>query len=145
MMNIINVLNYNPLILNQIKIMMNQEIMMNNQIMQMMNMMNNMNSYTKINQENMDNNFEVKKPNENPSIQIIFRKQSNRPISIKCGLNEKVSDIINKYREESGDYDDAIKFIYNAKALHPSLTIKEVGLSENGNISVVVTHGVKGG
>ena len=59
MMNIINVLNYNPLILNQLKNMMNQEIMMNNQMMQMMNMMNAMNMMNNesiINQGNMDNN-----------------------------------------------------------------------------------------
>ena len=142
MMNIINVLNYNPLILNQITNMMNQEIMMNNQMMQMMNMMN---SGPMINEGNMDNNFEIKEQNENSGINIIFRKQLNPPIMIQCRKEDKVSDVIRKYRIESGDNDNKVKFIFNAMILNPLLTIEEAGMTENGNVFVVVTKDVKGG
>ncbi len=36
------------------------------------------------------------------------------------------------------------KFIFNAKALNPSLTVAEAGLNEGANIFVVNTAGVKG-
>ena len=144
-MNIINVLNCDPLILNQVKNMMNQEMvqMMNNQMMQMMNnqmmqMMNTNNNKPIINQGNMETNFEVKEQDENPTINIIFRKQQGiPPLMVKCKKKDKVSDVINKYRLKSGDNDKNAKFIYNAKPLHPSLTIEEAGMTEGGNVFVI--------
>ena len=122
MMNIINVLSYNHLILNQVQNMMNQEMMINNQMMQMMNMMNAMsamNNESIIYQENKENNFEFKELNENPTITIFFRKKKGPPVMVQCKKKDKVSDAIKKYRLESGDKDETVKFIYNAKALHP--------------------------
>ena len=141
MMNIINVLNYNSLILNQIKSMMNQEKIMNNQMMNMMDMDNN----EMLNQGNMYNNFKVKKVNENEVLNVFFRKRDHRPIRIQFNKKDRVSDAIKKYRIESGDQDEDIKFIFNARQLHPSRTLEESGMTEDGNIFVVVTSSVKGG
>ena len=154
MMNIINVLNYNPLILNQIKSMMNQELFMNNQMMnmmnnQMMNMMNNqmmnMMNNQMMNQGNLGNNFKDKEVNENPVITIYFRKRDNPPIGIQCHKKDKVSDAIRKYRIKINDFDKSKKFIYNSIPLNPSLTLEEANISDNGNVFVVVTKGIKGG
>ena len=119
--------------------------MTNNQMMQIMNMMNSMNNGPVKYQGNFENNLEDKELNENPPITIIFRKQREPPIMIQFKKKDKVSDAIKKYRLESGDNDYTVKFIYNAKALHPSLTLEESDMSHNGNVFVVVTEGVKGG
>ena len=122
-LNILNVLNCNPFLMNQMRMQMNQE---------MMNMMMNM---------NMD-------MNQGKEVNIWFRKnsyESEKPIIISARMKDKVSQIIEKYRKESNDYDEEIKFIFNAKVLHPSLTLEEAGLNENANVFVVVTKGVKGG
>ena len=47
-------------------------------------------------------------------------------------MNEKVSSLIKKYRNVSGDFDDNRKFIFNCLSLRPDLTVEEAGL---GNIS----------
>ena len=41
--------------------------------------------------------------------------------------------------------DNHEKFIYNAKALYPDLTVEESGLTDNSNIFVVETKGIRGG
>ena len=63
---------------------------------------------------------------------------------IQCQLNERVSDLIQRYRTKSGDRDPSKKFIFNAKNLNQSLTIEEAGITNNGNIFVVTTQGIKG-
>ena len=55
---------------------------------------------------------------------------------VQCMLDEKVSSIIEKYRDLSGDRDPYKKFIYNAKALYPNLTVIEAGLINNAKIFV---------
>ena len=54
--------------------------------------------------------------------------------------NEKISDIIQKYRQKSSNYDINIKFIWNAKDLNHSLTVAEAGITNNANIFVVKTR-----
>ena len=132
--NIINVLNYNPLVLNQMKNLMTQEMMMQNQ-MNMMKMME---------QRMVINNSEDDKINEISTINIFFRYRDEPPVWIKGKPGDKVSEIIEKYRKESNDYDTTRKFIFNAKVLNESLTLVE-GLTDNANIFVVVTQGVRGG
>ena len=63
---------------------------------------------------------------------------------IQCQLNERVSDLIQRYRTKSGDRDPSKKFIFNAKNLNQSLTIEQAGITNNGNIFVVTTQGIKG-
>ena len=84
----------------------------------------------------------------NIEICVIFRVsingQPNVPIMIQCTPNEKVSDIIEKYRNKANDYDDSKKFIFNAKNLNPNLSLAEAGITNNVNIFVVRTKPVKG-
>ena len=80
---------------------------------------------------------------------VIFRASAetgpaSAPIMIQCMPNEKVSTIIDRYRAKSGDKDPTKKFIFNAKNLAPSLTLSEAGISNNANIFVVATKGIKG-
>ena len=73
---------------------------------------------------------------------IIFRKsgavgQASNPIMVQCMPDEKVSEVIEKYRRESGDRDPTKKFIFNARPISQTLTVAETGLSNNSNIFVV--------
>ena len=63
---------------------------------------------------------------------------------ILCTDDELVSDIIQKYRNKTGDKDESKKFIFNAKQLNSSLTVKMAGITDNSNIFVVTTKGDKG-
>ena len=81
-------------------------------------------------------------------ISVIFRKsgegQQGPPIIIQCTKEEKLSDVIEKYRNKSNDRDDSKKFIFNAKQLNLNITVGQAGLTDNANIFVVTTRGVKG-
>ena len=73
---------------------------------------------------------------------IIFRKsgavgQASNPIMVQCMPDEKVSEVIEKYRRESGDRDLTKKFIFKARPILQTLTVVETGLSNNANIFVV--------
>ena len=108
-----------------------------------MNMnMNNMNNMANMN--NMGN----QQPQQNSQfINVYFRagaQGENGSIMIQCTLNDRVSDLINKYKTKSLEDVSKKKFIFNAKALNPSLTVAEAGLQEGANIFVVNTAGVKG-
>ena len=69
--------------------------------------------------------------------------QPSQPIEIKCKTDEKVSEIIEKYRTKSGDYDLTKKFIFNARELHPNLSVAEVGIYNQSNVFVVTTKKVE--
>ena len=87
--------------------------------------------------------------NQYHSIKVIFRAGSNRieskPITVECSPNEKVNDVIERYRNLSNDRDTTKKFIFNAFALNPSLTIAEAGMANDSNVFVLATKGIKGG
>ena len=87
--------------------------------------------------------------NQSRVITIIFRRdpheQPSPPTMIQCMPEDKVSDMIEKYRIKSGDRDTTKKFIFNAHALNPSLKLIEAGITNNANVFVVVTKGIKGG
>ena len=57
---------------------------------------------------------------------------------------EKVSEIIEKYRNKSGDHDPHKKFIFNAKPLNHSLTLAQAGIINNANIFVIKTKLITG-
>ena len=82
-------------------------------------------------------------------ISVIFRTSGQNapqrpPISIQCMPNEKVSTLIERYRNKADDHDQTKKFIFNAKNLNPSLTLSAAGIAHNSNIFVVTTKGVQG-
>ena len=65
-------------------------------------------------------------------------------ISIQCTVDDKVSDVIEKYWNKAGYKDPTAKFIFNTKNLVPELSVAEAGLINNANIQVVSTKGIKG-
>ena len=86
--------------------------------------------------------------NINTELCVIFRASGVEglpPEMVTFKSEDKVSKIIERYRRQSGDKDLSKKFIFNAKALHPSLTVAEAGLTDNANILVVATKGIRGG
>ena len=158
--------------MNQIPMMQNsgmnpmQQMQMMNQIQMMQNsgmvnpnmmIMNNMNQ--QILQNMCQNNAAINNSSNlgsqcissapNKGINVIFRAAGNQtnntePIKIQCMPNDKVSDIIEKYKNKSGDRNPEKKFIFNAKMLSPNLTVSEAGIIDNSNIFVVSEKGIKG-
>ena len=79
---------------------------------------------------------------DDEEIYVIFIKEETKT-RFKCKRNEKVNDIIEKYREEAFDDDTNIEFIYNGKdlnKLNKNLTASEAGISNNSNIFVVTSN-----
>ena len=121
--------------------------MMNNNINNMMNNFNNMNNLinNNINPMMRNTNIKIDQYLNNPvSFNVYFRESGNaiknkNPIMVNVKEDEKISDIIQKYRVKSSNYDDNLKFIFNAKDLITSLTVAEAGLTNNANIFVVRT------
>ena len=56
---------------------------------------------------------------------------------VQSFLDEKVSDIIERYRNKANDFDQTRKFKFNAKMLIPNLTLEETGITNNDHIFVV--------
>ena len=140
---------------------MNQGNMTNEQMSmnQMMNMIPGNNQNIPMNQAanilnnnlsniNIPHNYSAQSKQDNGFINIKVRAEAgennNKAIEIQCTLDEKVSDLVAKYRAKTGDHDPTKKFIFNAKALNHDLTLAEAGLSNNAYIFVVTTKGIKG-
>ena len=68
-----------------------------------------------------------------------------KPLVVQCDFNEKIEKVIERYRYYSSDFKESEIFIFNAKALNPSITVAEAGLINNCNIFVVETAGIRGG
>ena len=104
-----------------------QQIMAHQQMMQQMeNILNNIGNNTL--------------PNILINVNFRVSGSASQPISlvnVQCNPEEKVSDIIEKYRNKANDYDDSKKFIFNAKNLNPNLSLAEAGITNNANIFVV--------
>ena len=137
MMNILNSLYYNQMLMIEIKNLMNQEINMMNWKNMVNPMMGNL---------GLNNKFDELK--QNNKITIIFKKKIDIDIKtfpIDCNESDKVSFVIQKYRDTYNDYEKKEKFIYNAKPLKPSLTVAEESLKHNSVIHIVDTHSILGG
>ena len=158
MMNQMTQMNMSQMNMNQMNPMMNNMNSMMNNMNPMMNNMNMMNQGTMMNaamnmQNNNNNmanmgNMNSQPPQNNSQyINVYFRagaQGENGHIMIQCTMNDKVSDLIERYKTKSQEDVSKKKFIFNAKALNPSLTVSEAGLQEGANIFVVNTAGVKG-
>ena len=119
----------NPMFNDQIQQQMLQQQMLQQQLMQ---------------QQIMQQQMEM----QNQYIRVIFRQSGENsknipPITIQCKPFDSVSSIIEKYRNASGDKDPYKKFIFNAKNLNQALDLNEAGISNNSNIFVVSTRGIK--
>ena len=126
--------------------MQNQMMMNQLKVMQQLNNNNNQQNNQNISQSASSNAGD----NDSPQgLNVVFRVsgpggQGKPPLNIQCMPHEKVSELIKRYRTKSGDKDPTKKFIFNAKNLNQDLTVGEAGISNNGNIFVVTTQGVKG-
>ena len=143
---------------------MGQGYMINNQMNQMNNMNGMMMNMINFNNKNMPmNQFATMMGNMNAQIannnfcnQGNFQNNNAQNQNDYGGINvsdeiiiqylpdEKVSELIKRYRTKTGDDDTTKKFIFNAKALNESLSVAEAGLANNLNVFVVRTKGIKG-
>jgi len=128
--------------------MMNQNMINNMGNSGMMNAAMNMNMMNMNNMNNLNNQGYNSPPqNNNGGINVFFRagqNGENGSIMVQCTLEERVSEVIKRYGNKAMEDTNKKKFIFNAKALVPSLTVAEAGLQEGANIFVVNTAGVKG-
>ena len=129
----------NPIINDQM-----QQQMMQQQILQQQMLQQQMMQQQILQQQMMQQQMEM----QNQYIRVIFRQNGENsknipPITIQCKLGDSVSSMIEKYRNASGDKDPYRKFIYNAKSLDPFLTLSSSKISDNSNIFVVSTRGIK--
>ena len=122
----------------------NNPQMMNppNYMMMGMNQMNFLNMDYNTNENNIMMNQLEKKIEINT---INFIHSDNSRIHIHISPDEKVSDLIEKYRKVACDYGQSKKFIFSGKNLNLELTVAEAGLFNSANIFVVNTINVKGG
>ena len=158
--------------------MMTQIMMLNmlEQQEQSQNMMNNFNNMLNMNNINKQmNNMNINNNITKNGISVYFRAsdqyyESSPPIMVQVAYDEKVSSMIEKYRNKSGDHDMTKKFIFNAfniegifdsnSPMHQpilervpnikdgdhlaDLTVEELGFTDNANIFVVITKRIKG-
>jgi hypothetical protein len=107
-----------------------------NQMTDFFRMMNNINKEENI-YEDLGHDKEV--------ITVYFRSiHPYQTIPIICSLDEKVSNVIKKYRIKSGDYDTTKKFYFNGKELKQYYTVCEAGLDNYMRISVEITGQIIG-
>ena len=128
--------------------------MMNNMMGNMNNMMNNFNNLNNLINANNNPLIEpiplVEPTNMNmeqssiypKSFYVIFNESHLDPekkndIYVSVKENEKISDIIQKYRQKSSNFENNLKFIFNARKLNPCLTASEAGLMNKSLIFVV--------
>ena len=79
-------------------------------------------------------NFDIRQ------IKVIFRQANGRFASnVYCLPDEKIANVIDKYRNRSGDFAPHRRFIFNSKDLPQELTVSEVGITNNSNIFIVNT------
>ena len=149
---------FNPVMMNMMNMqnMSNISNMQNMQNAMMNNIQNLQNMQQQFNSVNIQNN-----QNQNPTpsnsvfINVFFRisnkqnveqaandEQANI-ISVQCSMNDKVSEIIEKYRTKSLDREKKF-FIYNAKKLNESLSAAEAGINDRATIFVLDPKNVKG-
>ena len=122
----------------------NQNLPMNQFAAMMGNMNTQMANNNFGNQGNFQNN-NAQNQNDYGGINVHFRIEGRKDeIVIQCLPDERVSELIKRYRTKTGDDDITKKFIFNAKALNESLSVAEAGLANNVNVFVVRTKGIKG-
>ena len=127
------------------------QIMTNmNQLMTNMNQMNQLiNSVNCVQQNNDLNNMNFNLSTMNKFFDfkylINIKFESERKIIVmQCNLNEKLKDVIQKYRIKSGDIYSK-KFIYNNQILNLEQAVEENGIPNGGVIICLKTGEIQGG
>ena len=153
LLNIKNNAMMNQMAMNNFNPMMNQNYAINNNNLQQLMQQQLMQMQQMMQQQQMQQEMLMNQQNENiqkekeisTSISVIFRNGRDNNCIVQCRFNEIISDVIGRYRNMASDFSDTEKFIFNAKALNPGITVAEAGLDNNSNIFVVETKGIRGG
>ena len=116
-----------------------QQQMMQQQMMQQQMMQQQMMQQQMMQQQAKQAEIESSQGKE---ICVIFRRssltgQASSPVYIQCMPDEKISKVIEKYRNQSGDYVLTKKFIFNGMGLNMNLSVAEAGINNHSNIFVV--------
>ena len=108
-----------------------------------MSQMNQMNQIKK-NSQNLNKDYNENILNQ--EINILFNNNlESIPLNIiQCTLSDKVSDIIQKYRNKTLDKETTNIFHYNGKALDLNMTADEAGLYNHAIINVINIKNVGG-
>ena len=130
---------------NNMNLMNNKENMNQNN-----NGMNNLIMFNNIQKNEIINNLEINNINQknNDTLYILFSQDwSGQIIGINCSPNDKISEVIKKYREKSNDNNKDREFIYNANYIESTKTVSDLGLSNFSKIQVakILSHEIKNG
>ena len=123
-MNMNNNMNLNPFMIQPNFMMANIEPINMNQMQQQMII----NNFKNIQNNNEDNNY---------FLNITFIHTSGKRTVVQIKPNEKVSEMIEKYRKKANDYNPKTLFLYNGQRLIPSLTASENGLADGVEVFVI--------
>ena len=153
LLNIKNNAMMNQMAMNNFNPMMNQNYAINNNNLQQLMQQQLMQMQQMMQQQQMQQEMLMNQQNENIQkekeistiINVFFRKGKDKRYFVQCHFNEKIANVIKKYRNMTNDFTDTEKFIFNAKALNPSITVAEAGLYNKATIFVPETEGIRGG
>ena len=121
--NMNNNMNFNPFMIQPNLMIPNfQPINMNQMQQQMI-----MNNFNNIQNNNYDNNF---------FLNLTFIDDSGKETIVQTNPNEKVSEIIEKYKKKANDYNPQNLFLHNGKKLVPHLIVSETSLYNGTEIIV---------
>ena len=118
--------------MNQNQMIQNQNLMMCQQQNMMNQMMQNQIMYNPMMQNNMQ------QQNDLSSTITVFFNSKNDIFSLHCSLNDKVGDLIEKYRNKSGDNGKDKLFRIEKYLLEENITLKEAGISNYMTIFVEI-------
>ena len=99
-----------------------------------------------INQMNMGRP-QMEQNNFNEILNVKFHQYDyDKWTIIHCNYNEKISELIKKYREKANDFNENF-FIYNSEQLKPSseLTLSEIRYKNGDQIEVIRKGSMKAG
>ena len=101
-----------------------------------------------INSRISDDNNIIINSNDVEQINILFKYQNYaeiRTINMQCILDEKISNLIKRFRMKIDDFDSLLVFVFNGHRLDSNLTIAQARLRDRSVISVLNFQNVQGG
>ena len=101
-----------------------------------------------INSRISDDNNIIINSNDVEQINILFKYQNYaeiRTINMQCILDEKISNLIKRFRMKIDDFDSLLVFVFNGHKLDSNLTIAQARLRDRSVISVLNFQNVQGG
>ena len=101
-----------------------------------------------INSRISDDNNIIINSNNIEQINILFKYQNYaeiRTINMQCILDEKISNLIKRFRIKIDDFDSLLVFVFNGHRLDSNLTIAQARLRDRSVISVLNFQNVQGG